>query len=64
MLFWLGIREQGRVEFDSGVFPYTQPEQPRVEFCLIVLRIEENIMQIDIQFDVNLLPIDIQYHAI
>ena len=53
LLFWLGIWEQGRVEFDSGVFPYTQPEQPRVEFCLIVLRIEENIMPIDIQFDVN-----------
>ena len=35
------------------MFPYTQPEQPRVEFCLIVLRIEENIMPIDIQFDVN-----------
>ena len=59
-MFWLGIWEQGRVEFDSGVFPYTQPEQPRVEFCLIVLRIEENITPIDIQLIVNLIPIVIQ----
>ena len=52
-MFLLGIWEQGHVEFDSGVFPYTQPEQHRVEFYLIVLRIGENIMLIDIQFDVN-----------
>ena len=63
-MFLLGIWEQGRVEFDSGVFPYTQPEQPRVEFCLFVLRIKENIMPIEPQFDVNLMPIDFQYHVI
>ena len=61
LLFWLGILEQGRVKFDSWVFPYTQPEHPRVKILFACLEKRQtsysNLYSISQHIRINLIPI-------
>ena len=50
--------EQGRVEFDSLLFQYTGPEQPRVGFFFDCF---ENLHSIGTQLTFNIHEIDSQF---
>ena len=52
-LFWTCVLEQGRVKFDSGLFQYTGPKQPRAKFCLIVLWISLTSIWIPLHYDLT-----------
>ena len=71
VFFWLCILEESRVKFDSEVFLYTQPKEPRVKMLLDCFWI---FVSIDIQYYTtwvtflyqltsNLIPIDCQWNA-